>query len=103
MALIKVLIKKLKSEMFIENKRWFKKQTQNLSRVLQNQEQDDNYSENCLLINATSIRKKQISISDYGGGIGEEYFKLKKSVKIKKLSFIFQKKKKLLNFSKEKV
>ena len=95
--------KKAKKLNVFENERWLKKQTLNLSRVLQSQEQDDNYcnySEYCLSIIAASIKKKKISILDYGGGIGEEYFKIKKSVANKKIKFFLLEKKEIVELLK---
>jgi len=94
--------KKAKKFNVFENERWLKKQTQNLSRVLKSHEQEgcSNYSEYCLSIIAASIKKKKISILDYGGGIGEEYFKLKKSVKNKKIKFFLLEKKEIIELLK---
>ena len=97
--------KKAKKDNVFENEIWAKKQFIKLEKILHYKKKKKNnfdYSEYCLSVIAASLKKKKISILDYGGGVAEEYFKLKESLKNKKINFFLLETKQLIMLLKKK-
>ncbi len=93
-----------KLDKVFENDKWTKKQQKKLESLFCNTTKiyKNNFSEYCLPVVVACLDKKIVSILDFGGGVGEEYFKIKSSIQNKKIKYYLLENKEILKILREK-
>lgn len=81
--------KKAKLDKVFENDKWIEKIKQKLESFISESVESNinNHAEYCLSVVVACLDKKNVSILDFGGGVGEEYFKIKNSIQNKKIKY----------------
>jgi putative methyltransferase (TIGR04325 family) len=96
--------KEAKLDNVFENDKWIEKQKQKLESFLRQPLESfkNDYSEYCLPVVVAGLDKKSVSILDFGGGVGEEYFRIKNSIQNKKIKYYLLENKEIIQILREK-
>tara|TARA_X000000950_G_scaffold288943_1_gene408559 strand:+ start:1551 stop:2288 length:738 start_codon:yes stop_codon:yes gene_type:complete len=96
--------KKAKLDKVFENDKWIEKIKQKLESFISESVESNinNYAEYCLSVVVACLDKKNVSILDFGGGVGEEYFKIQNLVQNKKIKYYLLENKEIIQILKGK-